>query len=132
MGPCADGDATARELATRAVNASPGWFRALFALRQWAARLVGLKTKGGAAENGLNLLGDQPVLEDRPERFAIGVGDRHLDFVITVEKAPGEVAFGTDIWFNGWTGRAYLALVLPIHNLILRRYARALGPGASR
>lgn len=136
-GPIGDNAATARELAQRATEASPFWFRAAFALRQLGARIVGLKTRAGGSDNGLPFLSDLPVLEDQPDRFRIGMGDRHLDFTLAVEKsgakkAAKEISFTTEIWFNGWTGRAYLMLVLPIHKLILRRYVRSLRPGARR
>lgn len=131
-GPCAQPDRTARELAAAATRATPGWFRALFALRQRLARIAGLKTGAGARDNGLAILSDLPVIEEINDRFAIGMADRHLDFALTVTKTGREVAFVTDIWFNAAAGRVYLALVLPFHKLILRRYVRALGPEAAR
>lgn len=131
-GPLARPDLTARELAALVTSAQggaiPGWFRGLFAVRQGAARIAGLKTGDGAPENGMGLLGDLPVLADEPDRFRIGMADRHLDFTIEVSRSPApEVAFATAIWLHGLPGRIYLTAVMPFHRIILRRFVAALG-----
>lgn len=124
-------DLSARELMDVAFKATPGWFRGLFALRQFAARIVGLDTGPQGAATEVEVLGRLPVVVEQENRFEFGMADSHLDFTIAVEKDANVVAISTDIWFNGWTGRAYLALVLPFHKMILRRYIAALGPKAA-
>lgn len=130
-GPNAAPELSARELMMRAFEATPGWFRGLFALRQMAARVAGLSTGPQGAVTEVEVLGRLPVVEESETKFEFGMADRHLDFTIAVEKRETEVAITTDIWFNGWTGRAYLALVLPFHKMILRRYVSALGAEAT-
>ncbi|MEO1611463.1 MAG: DUF2867 domain-containing protein [Pseudomonadota bacterium] len=131
-GPNASPEMSARELMGRAFEATPGWFRALFALRQTAARIAGLSTGPKGAVTEVEVLGRLPVVEETDDKFEFGMADSHLDFTIAVEKGDADVAITTDIWFNGWTGRAYLTLVLPFHKMILRRYVAALGPGGGR
>ena len=115
----------------RAFRATPLWFRLIFALRQAAARLAGLKTGPDGRIGEVELLARLPVAHEADDVLEIGMADRHLDFTITVERTRGEVGFATEIWFNGAAGRAYLWLVMPFHRMILRRYVAALGPDAS-
>lgn len=130
-GPLARPDLRARDLAALATAAPPAWFRTLFAIRQGAASLMGLKTGAEAPDNGMGFLSDLPILRDEDDHFAVGLADRHLDFRIEIGKTPGpDVAFTTDIWFNSVAGRFYLTAVLPVHRMILRRFVSTLGQEA--
>ncbi|MEM1316749.1 MAG: DUF2867 domain-containing protein [Pseudomonadota bacterium] len=130
-GPNAHEQLTARELAALALSRVPGWFAAMFALRQRLASLVGLKTAhGDGGQVGTDFLLELPVLIEEPDRFRAGLNDRHLDFAIDVRKRNGEVSITTDIWFGeaggGLFGRAYLTAVKPFHNAILRHWVRVI------
>ena len=125
---------SARELYHLALQQTPGWFELLFRLRNWMVGWIGLNT---GADEGLqkgareteHLMTRLPVLEDRDSRFVTGIGDRHLDFLITLEKlgkASDRVSMKTEIWFNAWYGRLYLLLVMPFHKFIIHYLMRAL------
>ena len=130
-GPNAHQQLTARELVALALSRVPGWFSAMFALRQRLASIAGLKTAhGDGGQVGTDFLLELPVLIEEPDRFRAGLNDRHLDFAIDLRKQNGQVMITTDIWFGeagrGLFGRVYLAAVKPFHNAILRHWVRVI------
>lgn len=99
---------------------SPGWARALLQLRDRLVAPLGLKTAGGDGQAGF------PVEYEDADEIVVGMDDRHLDFRITVLKAGDIVHIATWVRRNNRLGRAYLALVLPFHRLILRNAVKRI------
>ena len=87
-------------------------------------RLFGLKTKVEGRQEELMLA--LPVLHETPESYEVGLTDKHLTFTILTERSKTGTCLTTSIWFNHWTGRAYLALVYIPHKIIVRLAVRAL------
>lgn len=124
-------DKTPKELAALALANSPGWFRVLFAMRQKLASIVGLRTKTPDGKNpGVSFLLSLPVIQDDETAYEAGLADKHLDFILRIEKHDNEVSVRTHIWFNNTFGKLYLAVVKPFHNWIVSYWVKALGKPA--
>lgn len=117
-------DLPPKALMAYAVGHTPPWFAFMLRLRDRLGGMVGLKTTSDvSAHKGAAFLMDLPVLRDDETVYSCGAADRHLDFVITVERcADGPVSLTTEVWFNGASGRVYLGLILPFHRAILRHW----------
>ncbi len=129
-GPLNEPSRSAREIMEFAFSQSPRWFLALFWLRNQFVKLFGLKTEmeGQSEGAGINMMTKMPVVVETDSVLATGLSDKHLDFMITVEKTDGpNVSLTTQIWFNAILGKLYLIAVLPIHKRILKYYIRQLG-----
>ena len=124
---------SARDLLRQSISTTPGWFHAAFALRNVVVRLFGLKTSLENRPKGpaVNFLDAMPIIQESDNIYASGMADKHLDFMITVEKSEGpKVSITTQIWFNKTLGKLYLIAVLPFHKAILKHYIRKLGKPA--
>lgn len=120
-----------RELAEIALASSPAWFRVLFAIRQKLASVVGLRTETPEGENpGVGFLLSLPVVQEDENAYEAGLADKHLDFILRIEKHDNEVSLRTHIWYNNTFGRIYLAVVKPFHNWIVSYWVNALGKPA--
>lgn len=121
-------DITPKALMAYALQQTPAWFSALLRLRDWLGGLAGLKTaKDAHGKPDASFLLHLPVLRDDEQVYSSGTADKHLDFVITVERhADARVSFTTEVWFNGVSGRMYLALILPFHRAILRHWVNVV------
>ena len=68
------------------------------------------------------------MLSETPERLVAGFDDHHLDFRVVVDVAASgegqEVTATTLVRTNNWLGRAYLAIILPFHRLVVRSLLR--------
>ena len=129
-GRLAHPDKSARDLLRHAIANTPRWFHGLFALRNSLVKLVGLKSSMKNRPEGpaINFLDNMPIIEETDQVYASGLADKHLDFLITVEKIDGpKVSFTTQIWFNATLGKLHLIAVLPFHKAIIRHYIRQLG-----
>ncbi|THH36649.1 DUF2867 domain-containing protein [Aliishimia ponticola] len=115
--------ATARAIHEYGLSQMPGWAQVALDLRNRLAGRFGLKTEGA---DGARLMASLPVLEETPDRYCVGLQDKHLTFTLLTERTSARTAVTTSIWFNHWTGRAYLGLVLVPHKLILRHTIRSL------
>jgi len=86
---------------------------------------------GDLAYPEVNFLDAMPIIQESDNIYASGMADKHLDFMITVEKSEGpKVSITTQIWFNKTLGKLYLIAVLPFHKAILKHYIRKLGKPA--
>ncbi|MGB0927909.1 MAG: DUF2867 domain-containing protein [Pikeienuella sp.] len=117
-------DLPPKALMAHAIAQTPAWFEAMLRLRDRIGRLFGLKTATDIHEQAdASFLMHLPVLRDDESVYSSGAADKHLDFAITVEKhEDATVSFTTEVWFNGASGRVYLALILPFHRAILRHW----------
>ena len=117
-------DATldARHAAERMLQRSPRWVEALIALRNTLVTPFGLKTparKAAAADS----IGAFPVVSESPGRLVAGFNDKHLDFRLVVdvvtETGGRRITATTLVLTHNLLGRAYLAVILPFHRLIV-------------
>ena len=64
------------------------------------------------------------MLSETPERLVAGFDDHHLDFRVVVDVTTSgqrqQVTTTTLVRTHNWFGRAYLAIILPFHRLIVR------------
>ena len=68
------------------------------------------------------------MLSETPERLVAGFDDHHLDFRVVVDVTTSgqrqQVTTTTLVRTHNWLGRAYLAIILPFHRLIVRTMLR--------
>ena len=74
------------------------------------------------------MIGIFPVVSETPDRLVAGFNDRHLDFRVVVDVTPPgdvrQVTATTLVLTHNWLGRAYLAIILPFHRMIVRALLR--------
>ena len=123
VGPALDAADAARRIFSR----TPRWISALLALRNRLGALIGLKgTEEVARDKGVRRrIGFFPVVSEAPDCVVMGFDDWHLDFRVVVDvRALGansqQVTTTTLVRTHNWTGRAYLALIMPFHRVIVR------------
>jgi len=118
----------AREAARRMFARSPRWAEALLNLRNLVVAPLGLKTSGAGERAAGGMIGIFPVVSETPERLVAGFNDSHLDFRVVVDVMPAgagqQVTLTTLVRTHNWLGRAYLAIILPFHRLIVRSMLR--------
>lgn len=114
---------TAIEVARAALANPPAWAEGLMSARNAIVRVFGLKTPSSLADGGPRV-GIFPLLSESPTELVLGLDDKHLDFRIWVSLQ--ETSEGTNVWMstlirqNGWSGRAYLFVIMPFHVLLSR------------
>jgi len=127
-------DLDARLAAEKLFADSPGWIDALLRLRNTLVRPFGLKTSGLGEPASGGMIGLFPVISETPERLIAGFNDHHLDFRVVVDVAPSsprrQVTATTLVKTHNLLGRAYLAVVLPFHRLIVRSLLRHAFPSS--
>ena len=125
-----DTDIDAREACVRMVLHPPRWIDTLLRLRNILVVPFGLKTSGEGAPAPGGLIGLFPVVSETPERLVAGFNDYHLDFRLVVEVssiAEGrQVTSTTLVRTHNLLGRAYLALIMPFHKLVVRGMMRQI------
>jgi len=102
----------------------PRWIRALMAMRNRLVAPFGLKTGRDKITSPSRRIGIFPVIAEAPERVVLGLDDRHLDFRVAIDVmrlggARSEVTATTLVCPHNRLGRAYLAIVLPFHRVIV-------------
>lgn len=114
----------ARQACTRMVLDGPRWIDALIRLRNILVAPFGLKTSGEGAPAPGGMIGLFPVVSETPERLVAGFNDHHLDFRLVVdvsgETTRRQVTSTTLVKTHNLLGRAYLALIMPFHKLVVR------------
>jgi hypothetical protein len=117
----------ARQAAQRMLERPPRWIEAMMTLRDLLVTPFGLKT-AASTENFVDTVGFFPVLNETSNRLVAGFDDRHLDFRLVVDVAPSgtgqRVTATTLVQTHNWLGRVYLAIILPLHRLIVRSLLR--------
>ncbi|MBR0871507.1 DUF2867 domain-containing protein [Bradyrhizobium tropiciagri] len=120
----------ARHAAEAMVARQPRWIEWLIALRNLLVAPFGLKTSG-ADGTARDMVWIFPVVSQTPERLVAGFNDEHLDFRLVVDVAaagPGRnVTATTLVLTHNWFGRAYLAVIMPFHRLIVPAMLRKVG-----
>jgi hypothetical protein len=126
-GPALDAAAAAQRIFSR----TPRWIGALLATRNRLVALIGLKgTDETLVDTRLpaekrRRVGFFPVVSETPDRIVMGFDDWHLDFRVVVDALllggdRQQVTVTTLVRTHNWTGRAYLALIMPFHRVIVR------------
>lgn len=110
----------AREVAALAFSKLPDWAGWLLKIRNAVMRPFGIKTD----EIGL------PVLLESAGEVVVGLNDDHLDFrtqfrTDTIRLGPDGpdlclITVSTIVRIHNRMGRAYLAVIMPFHRLIVR------------
>jgi hypothetical protein len=100
----------------------PGWARGLLALRNRIVAPLGLKTE--ASDSGAGAL--FPVTHEDADEIILGTDDSHLNFRIAIRRDGGRIHMSTWVHRNNLLGRAYLAIVMPFHVLIVRNSMRRI------
>jgi hypothetical protein len=119
----------ARHAAEKMFARSPAWIDALLRLRNMIVAPLGLKTSG-AKETVREMIGMFPVLSETPDRLVAGFNDKHLDFRVVVDVATfpdnQQVTATTLVLTHNLLGRAYLAIIMPFHRLIVPAMMRQI------
>ena len=115
--------------AEKAFGRLPAWIDALLRLRNMIVTPLGLKTSG-ANEPARAMIGMFPVLSETPDRVIAGFNDKHLDFRVVVDIATfpdtQQVTATTLVLTHNLLGRAYLAIIVPFHRLIVPAMMRQI------
>jgi hypothetical protein len=113
----------ARSAATAMMGRSPRWIGGLLKLRNLLVAPFGLKTSGDRETVPRETIGIFPILAEAPDRLVAGFNDKHLDFRVIVDVATSnatqQVTATTLVKTHNRLGRAYLAIILPFHRLIV-------------
>lgn len=115
---------TARDAYETGFKRLPAWVGWALSARNKVVQAFGLKTEIEGQKEELMLA--LPVLQETPNAYEVGIDDKHLTFTILTERTATGTRLTTSIWFNHWTGRAYLALVYIPHKIIVRLAVKAL------
>lgn len=118
-----DATLNARQTAERMFARQPRWIAVLMAMRDRIVTPFGLKTEK-MARIATDRVGMFPVISETPQRIVAGLDDRHLDFRVIVDVAPSgsqqRVTTTTIVLTHNLLGRAYLAIIMPFHRLVVR------------
>jgi hypothetical protein len=122
------GTLDARNAAQRMMGHAPRWIETLLSLRNTLVAPFGLKTSGAGEKAPGGLIGIFPVLSETPDRLVAGFDDHHLDFRVVVDVVAAgqgqQVTATTLVRTHNLLGRAYLAIILPFHRLVVRSLLR--------
>jgi hypothetical protein len=113
----------ARDAYVEGMAVMPKWAQIALAARNRIVGLFGLRT---GSDGGGDLMTSLPVLTETPDLYVCGLTDRHLTFTLATRLEGDELSVTTSIWFNHWTGRLYLGVVLIPHKLIVKQMIRRL------
>lgn len=131
--PLAHEGRSALEIYLRMVAWTPRWVESLMALRNRIVSLFGLKNLGhlGALpplkEASAYRVGDRvgifTLLSVSDDEVILGDSDRHLDVKVSVCKVASQtresIAVTTVVHIHNLLGRIYMAVVTPMHRLIV-------------
>jgi hypothetical protein len=118
----------ARRAAEKMLARAPRWIEALLALRNYLVTPFGLKTSAPNKTGASEIIGIFPIVSQSPDRLVAGFDDHHLDFRVVVDVAAcghgQRVTATTPVRTHNLLGRAYLAIILPFHRLVVRAMLR--------
>ena len=98
----------------------PAWTTALMRLRNLIVAPLGLKTDDISQAREDNPDSLFPITYEDEGQVVVGVDDSHLNFRISIVQHEGNIHMATWVHRNNWMGRAYLAIIMPFHVLIVR------------
>ncbi|MFK7965236.1 MAG: DUF2867 domain-containing protein [Burkholderiaceae bacterium] len=103
--------------AAEVITHFPSWARGLLVIRRLITAPFGLSNDGPQASDKL---GPFPVESETNQELVAGFNDKHLNFRVSVISHAGQVYLSTWVRPNHWSGRVYLAVIMPFHILIAR------------
>jgi hypothetical protein len=120
----------ARHAAEKMTARGPRWAETLLRLRNRLVAPLGLKTAVPTGISAPDRVGIFPVISETPGRLVAGLDDAHLDFRLVVDVTGSgterRVTATTLVLTHNWLGRAYLAVILPFHRLIVPSMLRKI------
>ncbi|WP_341913415.1 DUF2867 domain-containing protein [Ferrovibrio terrae] len=115
-------DLDARVLSADFFSTPPAWAGALMDLRNTIMGRLGYKAP--KIRKGF------PVLSESETAVVSGLDDDHLDFRALMRIDPdangSRITLTTAVATHNWIGRAYLAIIMPFHKLIVRSMVRQM------
>ncbi|MEO4005066.1 DUF2867 domain-containing protein [Flavobacterium sp. CAU 1735] len=106
---------------------SPKWIRALFAVRNFMVRFIGLKNDKPADYNvGFEVghyIGFFRIFSITENEMLLGADDTHLNFraVITSSQTPlYNIKVTTLVSYNNRKGRMYMQFIKPFHRMVVK------------
>lgn len=112
----------ARALSADFFSTPPAWAGALMDARNAIMGRLGYKAP--KIRKGF------PVLRESETEVVSGLDDGHLDFRALMKIEPdangSRITLTTAVTTHNWIGRAYLALIMPFHKLIVRSMVKQL------
>jgi len=117
---------TARAAYEVALGTLPPWVHGVMKIRNRVVGRFGSATPTmgqGMMRQGMM---DLPVVSETGEAYELGLIERHLTFTLQTCLEGGAATLTTRIWFNHWSGRLYLGIVLIPHKIIVRLALRRL------
>lgn len=122
-----DDDLNARHAAERMMAGKTWWIDALLMLRNIIVAPFGLKD-GKHKDASLDVIGIFPVVSESPKRLVAGFDDKHLDFRVVVDVSDAErghaITATTLVMTHNLLGRAYLAIIMPFHKIVVKSMLR--------
>lgn len=117
-------DLDAIETSRRVFGRTPGWIKALLTARNIMVMPLGLKSAAPEGPSHHGQIGIFPVVTQSPDRVVLGFDDKHLDFRVSLDIAPGQngqrdISVATAVKTHNALGRTYLAMVKPFHRVIV-------------
>jgi hypothetical protein len=125
------------------VKQTPGWTRALMALRNRLVRMVGLKAVGqlhdGTRQTGTgyrvgDLVGFFEIRHLGEREVVMGVDDRHLNVQVSLHKRMQDgqavLAISSVVHIHNALGHTYMAVIAPFHRRIVRTLLARVDAGA--
>jgi hypothetical protein len=105
------------------------WFSALLRIRDAAAGVLNLKTtrqvRASAAAQGTPHINFFPVISSSDREIILGEDDTHLEFRASLllrdaQNGSADLVLTTVVQCHNTLGRAYLAIVRPFHQTVVR------------
>jgi hypothetical protein len=118
--------ATMREVAQRALDRPPLWFKALMAVRDGLVGPLGVRTSDELRRERRNRphIDFFPVLSESVDEIVLGEDDSHLDFRVSLLRQAGPsgpmLIATTAVRTHNRLGRLYLRVIHPFHVFIVR------------
>lgn len=115
------------------------WVTALMKVRDFCVGPLGLKTTSQLSRlgegGGSGRVHYFRLLESRPREVVMGEDDSHLDFRLSLlcqppnqsAGSPRRLVFSTVVQCHNPLGRVYLAVIAPVHRMVVRSGLRRAG-----
>ncbi|WP_226929279.1 DUF2867 domain-containing protein [Janthinobacterium aquaticum] len=125
LGPRAHG-MDMESLARVLLGSQPRWAQALMVLRDAIVAPFGIKTASELAGGEGGRIGIFRIYSVTDDEIVVGEDDSHLDFRLSMLRSAdgsvyGSVTLASAVHCHNRIGRAYIFLIRPFHELIVRR-----------
>lgn len=108
------------------LGSQPGWAQALMVLRDALVAGFGIKTAQQLTQGEGGRVGIFRIYAVTAHEIIVGEDDSHLDFRLSMLRSRdggphGSVTLASAVHCHNRVGRAYIMLIRPFHQLIVRR-----------